>query len=395
MGSLAGGRREDTRRGPPRTEGRPERFAIVTRRPGAPGREDADERWCPPHRAQRAARRRGGLRDRARGARCHGLARRRSVGDRARLRGLRLSSRVSAREPARASQWLLLAVAVLLAVALLAALEWGLRAVGAGAPDAASASPLRYQRVTLPSLAPARRADGTEVLRPAGPRVGFQEILRAKPANGLRVVVFGESAAAGLGFSPNASFARELARLLRAAYPERVVEVLDLAIAGIASAQVRALVADAAREAAPDLLVVYCGHNEFLEAHARHWAERHATPLDRGLAALAQLRLFRVAHALVRPERAEAEREARRGSAGALRLGERELIEGVSLAPEEVGAVERRYEANLEAMADAARAERVPLLLATAASNQRWRGREDLAPGWPRAPPRAAGNEGP
>ena len=220
------------------------------------------------------------------------------------------------------------------------------------------------------------------MLRPVDPRLGFQEVLRAKPANGLRVVVFGESAAAGLGFSPNASFARELARILRAAYPERAVEVLDLAIAGIASAQVRALVAEAARVAAPDLLVVYCGHNEFLEIHARRWAERTATPLGRALLALGELRLFRVAHALVHPARGAAEREARRGSAEALRLGERELIEGLSLAPEEVAAVERRYGENLEAMAVAARAARVPLLLATAASNERWRGREDLPAGW-------------
>src|SRR5262249_2207083 len=132
----------------------------------------------------------------------------------------------------------------------------------------------------------ARRADGSEVLRPTDPRLGFQEIRRAKRASGLRVVVFGESAAAGLGFSPNATFARERARLLGAAYPLREIEVLNLAIVGIASEQVKVLVAEAARAAEPDLLVVYCGHNEFLEAHARRWAEHAAPPLRRALLAL-------------------------------------------------------------------------------------------------------------
>ena len=306
----------------------------------------------------------------------------RSRRDRARLRGLRLSPRTREPRTARAAAWLLLAASLALAGALLAALEWGLRAAGAGEPDAARGSPLRYQRLELPSLAPALRADGTAVLRPVDPRLGFQELLRAKPERALRVVVFGESAAAGLGFSPNASFASELARLLRGAYPDRAVEVLNLAIAGIASEQVRALVADALRDADPDLLVVSCGHNEFLEVHARRWAERRASPLGRALLALGELRLFRVAHALVRPGRAAAEREARRGSDEALRLPERDLLAGVALAPGEVRAVEERYAANLAAIAAAARAAQVPLVLATAASNARWRGRKDLPADW-------------
>src|SRR5262245_56351687 len=152
MGSLAGGG---------------ERIPAVVRRGQRAGRRaslswhplrcagsgGADERRGPPRRAHR----RGGLPDRARRRRRHGLDRRGSRGDRARLRGLRLSRR---------REWLLFAASLALAACLLAALEAGLRAAGVGAPDAARGSPLAYQRLSLPTLAAARRADGSEVLRP-------------------------------------------------------------------------------------------------------------------------------------------------------------------------------------------------------------------------------------
>src|SRR5262245_8315835 len=127
----------------------------------------ADERRGPPRGAPRAAHRRGRLRDRARRPRRHGLDRGGPRGDRARLRGLRLSARRGAARGARAAQWLLFAASLALAACLLAALEAGLRAAGVGAPDAAHGSPLAYQRLSFPTLAEARRADGSEVLRPA------------------------------------------------------------------------------------------------------------------------------------------------------------------------------------------------------------------------------------
>ena len=69
-------------------------------------------------------------------------------------------------------------------------------------------------------------------------------MLAEEPADGLRVLVFGASATAGLGLSPNVTFARYLERMLHAAPPERTVEVLNLGAIAISSDAVKVLVTD-------------------------------------------------------------------------------------------------------------------------------------------------------
>jgi hypothetical protein len=63
-------------------------------------------------------------------------------------------------------------------------------------------------------------------------------------------------------------------------------------------------------------------------------------------------------------------------------MTERMLIETVDLSPADVKGVLDAYESNLDAMASAARAAGTPLFLLSVASNWRWRGRDDLPPGW-------------
>ncbi len=274
------------------------------------------------------------------------------------------------------------AASVAAAVGLLAGAEAGLRLAGLGAADATPSSRLRYQRIGTPTLAPARRADGSEVLRPVDPRIPVQSILRVKAPAGLRVIVFGGSATAGLGLSPNATFGRELERILRAAHPERVVELLNLGIVGIASKQVRLLVAEAARELDADLLVVYSGNNEFLEVHAAKVAEATAGPLARLVVVLADLHLTRVLRAWLPPRRREASPPERWHPGDEDGRPREDQLARVSLTGAEVEAVLDAYERNLEAMVAAARASGTPLLLATVASNWTWRGRDDLPEDW-------------
>ena len=217
------------------------------------------------------------------------------------------------------------------------------------------------------------------MLRPVDPRLPFQSILREKPARGLRVIAFGGSATAGLGFSPNATFSRELERILRAAHPERGVEVLNLGIVGIASKQVERLVAEAARELAPDLLVVYTGNNEFLELHAAKLARATATPLARLVSGVAELHLTRALRSLLRPQREEPSPPDAGLASEELRRAPDEILRHLSLTDAETLGVLDAYEANLEAMVASARAAGAPLLLATVASNWKWRGRSELA----------------
>ena len=127
-----------------------------------------------------------------------------------------MNAKKSRRSPVLANVLMLLG-SVLMSVLLILALEGVLRLVGLGAPDAAHASRLKYQQIYLPILEPGERADGTPVVKTADSRLPYQSILAKKPANGLRVFTFGGSATAGLGFSPNVTFARHLERMLEQA----------------------------------------------------------------------------------------------------------------------------------------------------------------------------------
>ena len=159
-------------------------------------------------------------------------------------------------------------------VALLAALELGLWAVGAGEGPPAY-DPFHGFSAAVPLFERGRRADGVEIYAVSRARLadtassaGAQperEFLAEKPPGGFRVFVIGESSAAGFPYTPAHAFAAWLERRLEAQLPDLPIEVVNAAVAGYSSR--RALLV--AREVAahqPDLLIVYSGHNE--------WAER-------------------------------------------------------------------------------------------------------------------------
>ncbi|MGH0035406.1 MAG: GDSL-type esterase/lipase family protein [Myxococcota bacterium] len=265
---------------------------------------------------------------------------------------------------------------------MLAAFEGALRVIGMGDPDASQASRLKYQQIYLPVLAPGERADGTPIYHTIDSRLPYQWILRDKPANGLRVFTFGGSATAGLGFSPNVTFARDLERMLERAHPDRHVEVVNLGIVALASRQVKYLVADACRRFEPDLVVVYSGNNEFLEEHARKYAEADAAWLSGVQEVAMNTNLYRLVNRAVRgpPQRPSlAEQDF---SQDDLRLTQAEIIRKVEMSPAEIDSVLDDYEENLQEMVDAARAAGVPILFSSVGSNWRYRGRSDLPAGW-------------
>ena len=265
---------------------------------------------------------------------------------------------------------------------LVALLEGGLRLAGLGAPDPSAPSRLKYQQVFPPMMAPARLADGTEVLRTTDPRVPPQDVLRAKDPDGLRVFAFGGSATAGLGFSPNVTFSRNLEHMLRAACPQERVEVVNLGIVALSSKQVKQLVADACASYEPDLVVVYSGNNEFLEIHAEKFAAARA-----GLAGdvrrwLRGMHLFRLLQGLVRRPSGPTRLEASSLSHEDLRLTQDSIIQQVEMSPDEIERVIERYEENLAQMVRSAREHGVPILLCAVGSNWEWRGRSDLPEDW-------------
>ena len=159
-----------------------------------------------------------------------------------------------------------------------------------------------------------------------------------------------------------------------------MIEVVNLGIVALAARQVALLAEEVARDYSPDVLLVYSGNNEFLEIHARKYAERRASALERIGARVARTHLYRlIASAVSREPSIPVES---RDSRDSLRLTESALIRDIELEPEEVRAIHGGYADALERIATAAREADAALVLMTVASNWRWRGREDLPENW-------------
>lgn len=87
-----------------------------------------------------------------------------------------------------------------------------------------------------------------------------------KPVDVVRIVILGESAAAGTP-EPAYSFGRILERMLRHQFPQRRIEVINAAMRGVNSH----IILPVARDCAclrPDLFVVYMGNNEAVGLYA-------------------------------------------------------------------------------------------------------------------------------
>ncbi len=269
-----------------------------------------------------------------------------------------------------------------LALALVVGLEVGLRAFGVAAERPASR--LIYQQVFTPVLTSSLLPNGAEVLATADRRLPFQWVAREKPANSLRVFVFGGSASAGLGYSPNGTFARELERMLAAAYPERAVEVVNFGIVALATAQVRVLVEDAVALGQPDWVLVYAGNNEFLEVHSERFA---ALTRNRGAALAQAVRDTRLARLVARPKPLDPRVVEESISTRALarsdqRVAHRELMAHVELDQATENEHFDRYEHNLASMARAAGRGGARAVLTAPAVNWRWRSLEDRPGDW-------------
>lgn len=85
-----------------------------------------------------------------------------------------------------------------------------------------------------------------------------------KSKDTFRVFLLGGSACAGYPHPPEHDFGDDLQHALATAYPDRKIEVLNVAAHGYASYRVRDVFTDVI-EYDPDLIVLYSGNNEFLE----------------------------------------------------------------------------------------------------------------------------------
>lgn len=250
-------------------------------------------------------------------------------------------------------------LALLAALALLAIAEGALSSRVAPADDVPmpyreGASGFGPQGVPLEDDVVRAHPDGGWETRMHGQRISASKGRR-------RIVVLGESAVAGGGLPFADTFPARLEALLPS------WEVLNLGAPARDSAQIRGLLDWALEHAQPDVVILYCGNNEFHRLRAyRHFHPRWSAGSERVRLVLQRLALYRWL-AAARPEPAT---EPSRP----LEIPLEDLE--VSVGPDDVALVSEHYRGNLVAMARACRARGVPLILCTVAVN------EVFPPGW-------------
>ncbi len=97
------------------------------------------------------------------------------------------------------------------------------------------------------------------------PLVSSDVMLVKKPENGLRLFVFGGSSAAGYPYFFNGAFSRMLKDRLIDMFPDRTVEIVNLAMPAVNSFTILDLAEDIIKYD-PDMFLIYGGHNEFYGA---------------------------------------------------------------------------------------------------------------------------------
>ena len=162
----------------------------------------------------------------------------------------------------RAPTWLLALLTLCVPVAILGTAEAVLRAFGYGGHEplfVTSDAPSGHLGVN-PLVATRFVADPSRPPLTAIDRTFFRVV---RPEGGLRIVVQGGSSAAGFPYGRWGALAGMLQNRLRLALPDREVEVIGTAMSAVNSYTLLDL-ADEIVSIAPDAVLIYSGHNEYL-----------------------------------------------------------------------------------------------------------------------------------
>ncbi len=199
----------------------------------------------------------------------------------------------------------------------------------------------------------------------------YQQFKAEKPENGFRIFVLGGSSAQGFPWGGQFAFARWLGDALRASWPDREFEVINAAAMSYGSHRLRIL----ARELLdydPDVLVIYGGHNEFVERRFYSDFIDRSDELDFARSLLYRSRLYAAMADLYRDTAVEGRSiDAESATTGRLLGLDVEREYSVDVARAERAEVQRDFEDNLRAILDLARDRQVTVILCTVASNVR------------------------
>lgn len=205
----------------------------------------------------------------------------------------------------------------------------------------------------------------------------YQEFSARKPPNGFRVFTLGGSSAYGFPWGARVAFTRILGEALQADFPDRKVEAINAAGMSYGSHRLRIL-AHEVLDYEPDVLIVFEGHNEFVEQRFYREVLERPRRLDALRGALYRWRVYSAAVRLYERGLAAAGRGGRgtrtagaaEGRTAAELLGldvERQYATAVT-DPEKEEA-RARFEANLRAIVEEAERSGVRVVLCTVPSN--------------------------
>jgi tetratricopeptide (TPR) repeat protein len=196
-----------------------------------------------------------------------------------------------------------------------------------------------------------------------------QRFQAPKPPESFRVFVLGGSSAYGFPWGARVAFPEQLRAGLHAVWPERTIEVINAGGMSYASHRLRILTHEVL-EYEPDLLVIYGGHNEFIERRFYRSHLERPRELDALRRTFHQWRLY---SALTRMYQGSLERGAEEGAADAMAEFDLAVIREAPLnvSDAEKGRVRTLFEENLRIIVELARRAGVPIVLCTVPSNVR------------------------
>jgi len=118
-----------------------------------------------------------------------------------------------------------------------------------------------------------------------------QSFAATKPEDGLRIFTVGGSSAFGFPWGANASFTGVLQDVLSQAYPDQEIEVVNAAGVSYAMHRLNLVVRELVQYE-PDVLIVYSGHNEFVEHDFFESLRERSVLSNRFIHTASQLRIF-------------------------------------------------------------------------------------------------------
>lgn len=194
-----------------------------------------------------------------------------------------------------------------------------------------------------------------------------------KPEAGFRVFVLGESSTAGFPYPRNGTFSRALRDAFADVLPTAQVEVMNLGLAATNSFTLVDMI-DEVLEQAPDLVLVYAGHNEYYGALGVGSAQSGGTSpaLKRLYLRLLRLRTVQLLRdAMVGARSLGAGDGAASDADAASRMESIARDQQIELGSDAYRAGLRQFEENLSIVVERCREAGVPVFVASVASNVR------------------------